>query len=569
MRLLRRFLGLAAIQPIPSGMTPAGASDFSLMALMQNVNAYSEEYVSVTTAGTNTTLTAAQLLAKNVLLATGASGDFTLTLPTTARIIDALGPTLPRNGAFYFPLYVANNTTHVATLTAGDASTTFSGSALMAAMVTGKWMVHVVAPTNAQGAFTLVIQRILSSGSGASAAAGSDTEIQYNNSGAFGADSGLTYTSATKTLNLVGSANTLSLAGSAAAAATTLAATGTDTDIGIQLQPKGAGVFSVKKAEGVFTNYINASGTVLSSLRILGAATEASIGLGLNALAAAGSNVGAIGIGMSALLNLTSGIGNIGIGKLALTSVTTAANNTAVGYQAVRSATSASNTGIGAFALEFLTTGAQNTAIGQAAANGISTAANNTAIGYGALFTGGGDDNVAIGHSAMTTAGTTAAGNVAIGKSALILITSGADNTAIGFQSGAALTTGSNNIAIGTNSMPAVTTGSNNITIGASATVGSGSRTKAVAIGSSATAGADNACVIGASGGSNELSVGINMTTPTARLHLPAGTATAGTAPLKLTSGTNLSVVENGAFEYDGANLYFTTGGSRKTVTLV
>lgn len=58
-------------------------------------------------------------------------------------------------------------------------------------------------------------------------------------------------------------------------------------------------------------------------------------------------------------------------------------------------------------------------------------------------------------------------------------------------------------------------------------------------------------------------------TKPTARLHIAAGTATAGTAPLKLTSGTNLTTPENGAFEYDGTNLYFTTGGTRKTVTLV
>ena len=57
--------------------------------------------------------------------------------------------------------------------------------------------------------------------------------------------------------------------------------------------------------------------------------------------------------------------------------------------------------------------------------------------------------------------------------------------------------------------------------------------------------------------------------TPSAYLHVVAGTATAGTAPLKLTAGTNLSVVENGAFEYDGTNLYFTTGGVRRTVTLI
>jgi hypothetical protein len=63
--------------------------------------------------------------------------------------------------------------------------------------------------------------------------------------------------------------------------------------------------------------------------------------------------------------------------------------------------------------------------------------------------------------------------------------------------------------------------------------------------------------------------VGIGVNTPTAMLHLKAGTSTANTAPLKLTAGTNLTTPEDGAFEYSGGVLYFTVGGVRKTVTLV
>jgi len=66
----------------------------------------------------------------------------------------------------------------------------------------------------------------------------------------------------------------------------------------------------------------------------------------------------------------------------------------------------------------------------------------------------------------------------------------------------------------------------------------------------------------------NQVSVKTGAT-PTAHLHIGAGTATANTAPLKLTAGTNLTTPENGAFEFDGINLYFTVGGVRKTVTLV
>lgn len=47
-------------------------------------------------------------------------------------------------------------------------------------------------------------------------------------------------------------------------------------------------------------------------------------------------------------------------------------------------------------------------------------------------------------------------------------------------------------------------------------------------------------------------------TSATGRVHIAAGTATASTAPLKLTSGTNLTAAEAGAIEYDGTELYET-----------
>ena len=57
--------------------------------------------------------------------------------------------------------------------------------------------------------------------------------------------------------------------------------------------------------------------------------------------------------------------------------------------------------------------------------------------------------------------------------------------------------------------------------------------------------------------------VGIGQTTPTAVLHLKAGTATVSTAPLKFTSGTNLTTAEAGAMEYDGTQLYFSPSTTR------
>lgn len=58
-------------------------------------------------------------------------------------------------------------------------------------------------------------------------------------------------------------------------------------------------------------------------------------------------------------------------------------------------------------------------------------------------------------------------------------------------------------------------------------------------------------------------SVGIGTNAPTAILHLKAGTATANTAPLKFTSGTNLTTPEAGAVEYDGTNYFVTNGTAR------
>ncbi|MDQ7780153.1 MAG: hypothetical protein RDV41_10665, partial [Planctomycetota bacterium] len=65
----------------------------------------------------------------------------------------------------------------------------------------------------------------------------------------------------------------------------------------------------------------------------------------------------------------------------------------------------------------------------------------------------------------------------------------------------------------------------------------------------------------------NSGNVGIGTASPTAYLHLKAGTATAGTAPLKFTTGVNLTAAESGAMEWDGTSLYMTTSApARKTI---
>ena len=100
-------------------------------------------------------------------------------------------------------------------------------------------------------------------------------------------------------------------------------------------------------------------------------------------------------------------------------------------------------------------------------------------------------------------------------------------------------------------------TGVQTINIGAG-----GTGSKSINIGSGAVA---NTIVIGnTTAGTN---TGINVAAPTANLHLGAGTAVANQgAPLKFTSGTNLTTPEAGALEYDGNVPYFTPGSGRGVV---
>ncbi len=59
-------------------------------------------------------------------------------------------------------------------------------------------------------------------------------------------------------------------------------------------------------------------------------------------------------------------------------------------------------------------------------------------------------------------------------------------------------------------------------------------------------------------------------TTPSAFFHIKAGDITAGSAPLKLTAGSNLTTPEPGAIEYDGTSLYFTdSSAARRTIASI
>lgn len=62
--------------------------------------------------------------------------------------------------------------------------------------------------------------------------------------------------------------------------------------------------------------------------------------------------------------------------------------------------------------------------------------------------------------------------------------------------------------------------------------------------------------------------VGLGVTTPTAVLHIKAGTATAGTAPIKFTTGTNTTAAVAGQMEYNNTFHLTNSDGTRRHITL-
>lgn len=304
-----------------------------------------------------------------------------------------------------------------------------------------------------------------------------------------------------------------------------------------------------------------------------------------NTSGGAGRNTG---IGQNALHALADGYGNTIIGKDAGQAITDGYYNVAIGYQALYATTTGPyNVAIGSQALSSNTTGDSMVAIGRTALNANTTGSANLAVGYNSLAgCTSGNDNIAFGTSALLSV-TTGNYNVGIGSHALSGTGSsltGQSNNGIGYYSLRNVTTGSYNNGFGDEALYGVTTGTNNIGIGYLAgyinntnklTTGTFStfigdqsgqnsatqRNYATAIGAAALVDASNAMVLGApDGGTGAVSVSIGIVAPLARLHLPAGTAIANTAPQKFTSGTKLTTPESGALEYN--NRYYFTNSS-------
>ena len=289
------------------------------------------------------------------------------------------------------------------------------------------------------------------------------------------------------------------------------------------------------------------------------------------------NDLSCVAVGNQALAN-NDNYNNIAIGSLALLNNTSGALNTAIGATAMyNNITGQWNFGLGAGALYFSTDGMYNVAIGGFALCGgdqsyVSTgasASNNVAVGTFSLqgayigVTAGytfGSQNVAIGNNVATNG--MGDYNTLIGHTAATNLKSGSYNTFIGKSSGAAVLTGTNNTFVGYNSGSAVGTAIANTVIIGSYT-GSGAASSTIYL----SDGAGNVRVtVDATNFTTSQKIGAGVTSPSAVLHLKAGTATAGTAPLKLTSGTKLTTAEAGAVEYDGTIAYFTPASTARAL---
>lgn len=251
-------------------------------------------------------------------------------------------------------------------------------------------------------------------------------------------------------------------------------------------------------------------------------------------------------IGNQAGQLINSGVRNTAVGNEALMNTSTGSNNTALGEESIRQSNGSNRTAVG-YASCFNCTGSDVVAMGVNAMFANTSGANNTGIGSGAI-----QNNA------------TGSGNTAVGMNALfgVAANSNSFNTAIGIRALTSTTTGGFNIALGDSAGHNNTTGIRNILIGTAVTASSATTTNELNIG-----GIIFGKGLTAAGTSTAGSIGVGVApgSISAKLHLPAQTATAGTAPLKIgSSATLLTATETDAIENDGLNLRFTNSTTER-----
>ena len=340
-------------------------------------------------------------------------------------------------------------------------------------------------------------------------------------------------------------------------------------------------------SRAIFT-LIDADGDELAAFR--GVDSQDNLGIGLNALlytlndsflsfGVASRN---LAIGKEAMMFNTSGYENVAVGQYALRANTSGNVNVAVGYEALKTNTAGqNNTAVGAYALNLNDGGFYNTAIGYGALAENTFGISNVAVGVNALYHATTSNyNVAIGSNVLGAIGYSGSHNIgvgidtlrsvttaqycqAFGHEVLYSFTAGTYNDGYGHQVLHSLTTGSFNIAIGGQALSGLVTGDRNIVIGSQAavsqTAGSGNIMIASNANFSSPTGSDQLNIGGQIFGDlfNGL-FGLGVTVPGAVLHLKAGAASSGFAPLRFSDGVNLTVPATGVVEYSSGRFAVT-----------
>ena len=342
-----------------------------------------------------------------------------------------------------------------------------TGAALWIATGRFKWGGYsIIAPAGSTTTF-LRNDGTWATPSGGATPAGANTQIQYNNAGAFGATGNLTYTGTA--LNAFGvdiSAGNNTYLSNIAIGANSLIAnstgqynvsTGYDS---LRFNTSGA----QNTAYGYYAlraNTTSSFNTAIGCYALQSATGDTNTAIGYNAASSALTGSGNVAVGNNALKSCTSGISNVALGNFAGYSTTTGGGNISIGLNTnYTNTTGASNVAIGNNSLRYNTSDA-NIAINSLYAN--TTGANNVGI-FGLNANTIGYSNVAVGYGALSS-NVSSDNSVAIGADSLSANTA-TNNTAIGKNSGDTNTTGTNNSFVGYQARGASATTSNNITLG-------------------------------------------------------------------------------------------------------
>lgn len=310
--------------------------------------------------------------------------------------------------------------------------------------------------------------------SGAGAAAGANTQVQFNSGGVLGASGNFTWNLSTGTLTTT-IYDTNATTGAYKLGGTTILAypfAGTDT-----------ASFAVGPNALVSETATARANTAVGSQALQSATTGiANTAVGYSALNSDTTGTWNTAVGFGAMMGTSAapltGSGNTAVGTSVFQNAQgAAAFNTAVGYSALSNATTGSNsTAVGYEALWAATTASGDTALGYNAGMNITTGTQNTAIGNSAMMGPigvalTGNNNTAVGDSALTQIRGAAAGNTAAGTSALSALTTATNSTAVGYNA-LLSTTASGDTALGYSAGKYISTGGSNTAIGNSAMLG-------------------------------------------------------------------------------------------------